>query len=179
MIDPSSTGHPSKLPFDCAAQLFRRNIALIGAKDRFDGSIATDDVREGYFPRGPKLIGGSITQHSQAVVKSIRRLECISAIMTIISAQTDDRHATPLKLARQGIERRHLGATGRAPAGPEIEHHHVATQGGQINGLAIELTRDQRRRGLAHGGHGAGHGRLQGQPPCQQRDRQRGQRIPG
>jgi hypothetical protein len=65
----------------------------------------------------------------------------------------------------EGVEHRHFGAAGHAPGGPEIDDHHMAALGGEIESGAGQGRHGERRRRL--GGYGAGQkgrNRPQNQP---------------
>ena len=58
--------------------------------------------------------------------------------------------------AGEAVEQRHFRPARRAPAGPQMHHHHMPVLSGEIEGLAIQQRRHQRRAGGGAGGRMGG-----------------------
>ena len=102
----------------------RKDAHLPGARGGAVG-VAQDRQRDRHASRMKRRIAASVSRKLTAITTRPSRLVAL----------------------RQQFERRHFGAAGLAPAGPEVQQHDLAARGGEFpSGSALHGQRQQRRR---------------------------------
>src|SRR3989475_13212062 len=104
-----------------------------------DTAIATDDVgfrvHRGAVLQGDLFRGIAVGRE----VDPLRPEESVVGGGVIVHADAQHGDSLWRKVLLQAVQRRHLFDAGRAPGGPEIEHHDLAAQVSELGRLAVKV----------------------------------------
>lgn len=101
-------------------------------------AVSADNPGDRHPLRNTKTVSGDRLCQRGGIGNAAGRPACLFQVAIKVDADADDLQALRLVFFVEGIEFRHFLAARRAPRRPVVDHHHLASQRGEIESRAVK-----------------------------------------